>query len=174
MNKFLPCLAVVFLIGAAAHGELPSQAEEYEVKAEFLERLTRFIEWPDNPPVTPFVISVIGRSSIEPFLERIARDQQIKGQRVRIQKIDAPAEIDRCQVLFIARSQRENLSGILERTRGKPILTVGDSDGFAAQGVLVNFYSAKGEIGFEINEPAVRRSGLRVSGRILRLAKLVK
>jgi hypothetical protein len=56
----------------------------------------------------------------------------------------------------------------------RPILTVGDSNGFATSGVLVNFYTSGDTVRFEMNETAIERSGLRVSGKLLKLARLVE
>jgi hypothetical protein len=76
-------------------------------------------------------------------------------------------------MLFIASSAAEILSEILSNTRDKPILTVSDTNGFAAKGVLINFFLAGDKIKFEINEKAVHESGLVMSYRLLNLARIV-
>jgi hypothetical protein len=62
---------------------------------------------------------------------------------------------------------------ILKLTDGKPILTVGDTDGFAQDGVLVNFFSSGSYIRFEVNIDRAEKSKLKFSSRLLKLAKLV-
>ena len=48
--------AVALLAGASA-----AQVPEYALKAEFLERFTRFVDWPgEHDPRSPFVIGVYG------------------------------------------------------------------------------------------------------------------
>lgn len=161
--------AVVTLAGATAGAEVP----EYQVKAEFLERFTRFIDWPADADEGPFTIGVIGRNPFGSYLERVVASHKIKGRQIEVRYLDDLAQIDRCQVLFIASSERDRLPKILARTGSRPILTVSDSAGFAAAGVLINFYSATDTVRFEINEAAVEKSGLKVSARLLKLARLV-
>jgi hypothetical protein len=47
---------------------------EYEVKAAFLEKFTRFIEWPSEVHIEdvsrPFVIGVIGENLLTQFLKK--------------------------------------------------------------------------------------------------------
>jgi hypothetical protein len=170
LTRALVLIAVVVtLAGAVAGAEVP----EYEVKAEFLERFTRFIDWPGEVDESSFTIGVIGRNPFGSYLDRVVAMHKIKGRPTEIRYVDDLAQIDRCQVLFIASSERERLPKILARTGSKPILTVSDSSGFAAAGVLINFYTAADTVRFEINEAAVEKSGLKVSARLLKLARLV-
>ncbi len=162
--------AVVTLAGAVSAAEVP----EYEVKAEFLERFTRFIDWPGEAGEGPFTIGVIGHNPFGGYLDRVVATHKIKGRTTEIRYIDDLTQIDRCQVLFIASAERERLPKILARTGSKPILTVSDSAGFATAGVLINFYNSTDTVRFEINEAAVEKSGLKVSARLLKLARLVE
>lgn len=164
-----------FLI--AASGSLAAdaqQAAEYQLKAEFLERFTRFIEWPSLAGDSgPFLIGVVGRNPFGAHLEQIAASRRVKGRRVEVVYFDDAAKIADCHVLFISSSEKERLQSILSLTRSKPILTVSDTSGFASAGVLINFYAAGESVRFEINEAAVERSGLRVSSKLFKLARLV-
>jgi hypothetical protein len=54
------------------------------------------------------------------------------------------------------------------------VLTVSDERGFAQQGVGINFYTEEDKVRFEINQDAVNRSGLRISSKLLSLAKIVR
>lgn len=154
-----------------------AQQKEYTVKAVFLEHFTRFIQWPEameNADATqPFCVAVIGENPFGPILDQIYAEQKIKNRRVEISYIRTPDEIADCHILFISGSSKEILPEILSCTRDKPILTVGDTDGFAETGVLINFYLAGSKIKFEINEKAVHESGLVMSYRLLSLARIV-
>lgn len=165
--------SVVFLLSLGALATEAQQVPEYQVKAELLERFTRFIEWPASADNSKFVIGVIGMNPFGPYLEGIASTRKIKGRRVEIQYLRDPAAIGRCHLLFIAASEKASIEEILSRTRTKPILTVGDSTGFADAGVLINFYVAGNTVRFEINESAMGRSGLRASSKLLKLARVI-
>jgi hypothetical protein len=154
-----------------------AQQSEYTIKAVFLEHFTRFVEWPESFKIAdtsdPFYVAVIGENPFGSILDQIYADQKIRNRNVEILYISTPDEIIDCHILFISSSNKEILPEILSRTRNKPILTVSDTNGFAEDGVLINFYLTGGKIKFEINEKAVHESGLVMSYRLLNLARIV-
>ena len=154
-----------------------SQSREYQIKAEFLERFTRFIEWPGgstvSDPAKPFYICVIGKNPYGNYLKDLATVVKIRKKQIALIDIDSVEEIRTCDLLFISKSQQAALPAILEFTGTKPILTVSDTPGFAEQGVLINFYQSEGFVRFEINPGAVDRSGLKFSSRLLKLGRLI-
>jgi len=156
---------------AVARGEQPA---EYQVKAEFIERFTRFIEWPAGTDGRGnFLIGVIGDNPFNGYLEKMANERRINGRRIEIRHLTEPAQAEGCQIVFICASERDRLRRILSHTESRPILTIGDTAGFAAAGVLINFYTSGETVHFEMNETAIERSGLKVSSRLLKLARLV-
>jgi uncharacterized protein DUF4154 len=150
-----------------------AQSREYKIKAEFLQRFTRFIEWPEVGNAH-FRICVIGANPFGTYLRDSAHDIRILGKSVQVVNLSETSAVLGCDLLYIDKSQASNLSGIITLTAGKPILTIADTDGFAKEGVLINFYNAGAFIRFEINQTAAQNSGLRFSSRLLKLARLIK
>jgi hypothetical protein len=170
-RRLVRSIVVLALIAGVARGE---QTPEYQVKAEFVERFTRFIDWPAGTDGHgAFLIGIIGDNPFNGYLQRMAADRRIKGRAVEIRHLTDPTQVDACQIVFICGSERDRLRKILNRTESKPILTISDSAGFAASGVLINFYMSGETVRFEMNESAIERSGLKVSSRLLKLARLV-
>jgi hypothetical protein len=66
-----------------------------------------------------------------------------------------------------------NLAAILRETEGRPVLTIGDTDGFAQAGVILNLYTFDQRVRIEANTTAAARAGLRLSSQLLRLARIV-
>ena len=151
---------------------------EYQMKAVFLDKFTRFVQWPEATAVAdtsqPFVIGVIGDSPFESLLEQIYAERAIKGSAVDIRYLTELDAVTECHLLFIAQSAGGRLSEIIERTRDRPVLTVADTKGFAERGVLINLYRRRGKVKFEINERAVHASGLTFSYLLLNLARIVQ
>ncbi len=116
---------------------------------------------------------MIGKHPFGDLLDVIYAERKIKNKTVEIRYLSKEEEILQCHLLFITESGRDELSSILSLTKDKPILTVGDSKGFAEKGVHINFYLDEGRIRFAINESAVRQSGLQMSYRLLRSARIV-
>lgn len=167
-------MAAVLLLCAACLAA--AEVAEYELKAEFLERFTRFIDWPYqalSDEDSPFVIGVVGANPFGPYLQELAATRRIKGRRVIVREFSARETIGRCHVLFIASSERSDLASVLDRLGNRPVLTVADTAGYARAGVMINFYSSEGRIRFEINQAAAERTGLRVKAKLLKLARIV-
>lgn len=166
---------LVFFASFTLQAEAPPV--EYQLKAELLERFTSFIDWPANSavsdPSVPFMIGIVGHNPFGSYLDRFSQTT-IKGKKVQVIEVSNLEDIDRCQVVFVARSEEKNLADILFKTTGKPILTVADTDGFARKGVLINFYQYDDYIRFEVNQAAVDKSGLKFSSRLLKLARFVE
>jgi hypothetical protein len=122
-----------------------------------------------------FVISVFGKNPFGSLLEDayLKEKRKIKDKIVEIRYISRPEEIGNCHILFISKSIDKELEEILAVTRGKPILTIGETKGFAEKGVLFNLYIRRDEIRFEINALAMRESRLIPSSQLLSVAKIV-
>jgi hypothetical protein len=153
------------------------QEHEYQLKAVYLELFTRFVKWPESSGVSDtsaaFVVAVIGESPFGSILEQTYAKQKIKNKKVDIVYLSTPDDIEAPHLLFISRSNKGLLPQILSRTRNKPILTVGDTEGFAQKKVLINFYLSGSKLRFEINEKALHASGLAMSYMLLNLARIV-
>jgi hypothetical protein len=151
-----------------------AEPAEYQIKAEFIERFTRFVEWPQTAqlaPGQPFVIGVIGRDPFGPYLEAIARDRTIKGQQVRISRVSSLDSIGSCRILFVASSEKGRIPEIVVHAREHPVLTIADSPGALASGVMINLYTAENRVRFEINEKELQRAGFQASAQLLKLAR---
>ena len=56
----------------------------------------------------------------------------------------------------------------------KPVLTVGETDAFMRAGGVIRFYLDDGRVRFEINPDAAARAGVKVSSKLLNLARIYK
>lgn len=145
------------------------------MKAEFVERFTRFIEWPASgqPPAdSPFVVCVWGQSPLGAQLEQLTR-RRIQNRAVQVRRLSDLEGPAGCHILYLSPSARDQVARIAEELRGKPILSVGDATGFAELGLVINlFVDDQAHVRFEINADAARASGLHISAKLMTLAKL--
>jgi hypothetical protein len=170
-------LLITAVLGQPALSAAPpdqAAASEYEVKAVFVHHLTRYLQWPQPAAASSFEIAVLGRSAIAPPLRAIAAKQRIRDLPIAIRAVDDIASLGQPQVLFVASPAAPHLAEVLRRTRGRPILTIAEEEGLAGQGVAVNFVLREGSVRFEINEAALRGSGIQPGAQLLRLAILVR
>jgi YfiR/HmsC-like len=170
-------LFALLLIPPFAASSKSAEVPEYTLKAVFLERFARFVEWPDgtiqSDATRPFVISIIGGNPFNSTLDHLYADRKIKGRLVQIRYISDPGEIQDSNILFIATSSKEVVDVIISVTQTKPVLTVSDQKGFADRKVHINLYSQDKKFPFEINLQAVQRSGLSIDYLLLNIAKII-
>jgi len=169
---------VVFavLVGLACATPASSEPSEYQLKAEFLERFTRFIDWPPESfadPKAPFVLGIYGENPFGTSLDELVASRRVKGRSIRVRLVAGLDGIDGCHLLFLPRASASRAAHALSRAAGRPVLTVGDAEGMAATGAIISFFSEDDRLRFEINEGAARRSGLHIGSQLLQLARLV-
>jgi len=167
---------VVLLVGFPSSVSW-AQGYQAEVKAELIERFTRFVQWPAESSVSnpslPFVVGIIGDASVAEALERVVARTPIKGKRTEVRRLADAAGIAGCQLVFLSQSKDGLLEEVLAAVKGKPVLTVSESTGHARRGVVFNF-SQEGEfVRFEVNPKAAEAAGLKVSPQLVALGILV-
>ena len=170
-------LLIALPLGAAlpTHGVQPSDREQ-RLRAEFVERFTRFIEWPSGAmPLlgAPFVIGVLSDTLFQSYLEQMARERSIQGRDVAVRRLTTIAGSSSCHLLWIPRCSEEELAEILDVTATLPILMVGESEGLAARGVHINLKREGPKLRFEINLEAATKSRLKLKPNLLRLGIIV-
>lgn len=171
--------AIVFLLGGLLFP--PPEARgahkflEYRVKAAFLYNFAKFVEWPgpdEAKASLPFVIGILGHDPFGPELDPI-REKTINGRHIAVKHFDNPEDISGCDLLFVSHTDSEEIQRALEQTDTKPILTIGDAEGFAKAGGMIGFIEQQSKIRFEINRKAAARAGLAISSKLLKLAVIV-
>ena len=179
LRRMVVWIALVLLLVAGQLFWLPSaQAgsyEEYQVKAAFLHKFAKFVEWPSrafSSDADPFMLCVSGNNPFGKALDTL-QDKTVGNRKLVIKKFQSIEEAGKCHILFISSSEKSGLQQILKAVRNKQILTVGDTEGFAQSGVMINFTMQEGKVQFEINPQAVKQAGLTVSSQLLKVSKII-
>lgn len=165
--------AGLLLAGAGARADSPP---EYQIKAVFLFNFAQFIEWPApafGGPKDPLVIGVIGEDPFGTLLDDTVRDEKIGARPLIVRRYRRVEDIDQCHILFVSRSESKRLEQIVAGLKGRSILTVGDTEGYALRGVMIRFITEKNRIRLRINLDAAKAAGLVVSSKLLRAADIV-
>lgn len=168
--------ACALALGALESRAAMPAAKEYEVKAAFLFNFAQYVEWPQEmfPTQTaPIIIGILGDDLFGGELERIVRDETVRGRPIAIHRSRQVENLKHCHLLFISKSERARLAHIFASLAGRRCLTVGETDRFAHTGGIINFRLQSANVRFEINPEAARRSGLTISSKLLRLAIII-
>ncbi len=153
------------------------EMQEYKVKAAFIYNFAKFIEWPDGHFVsddTPFVIAVVGDDPFNGALDQAVAGKRVGTHPVEVRHFDSDEKPESCEIVFITDKDDETESRIIAQLSGKAVLTVGDSDNFNANGGAIRFFTQDSKIHFEINTDATDNAKLKISSKLLKLARICK
>jgi hypothetical protein len=149
---------------------------EYEIKAAFLFNFAKFVEWPPqavNDTVRSFVIGILGKDPFGDALEQTIGEKTVRGAVIRITRLSRLGDLRSCDILFISESEQNNLPGILEKIADQSILTVSDMPDFAGRGGMIHLYTENNKVRFIIHTQAAEKAGLKLSAKLLTLAKIL-
>lgn len=153
-----------------------SQLREYQIKAVFLYNFAHFVEWPAPAladPSDPLVIGVLGQDPFGPLLDEAVAGEKIDQHPLIVRRFRRVDEIDRCHVLFVSSSENDRLAQTFAQLKGRSILVVGESEGFAKRGGMIRFVTEKNKVRLRVNLEAARAAGLVISSKLLRPAEIV-
>ena len=174
-------IACAVLCILAAIPTAPAQDEspplEFQVKAAFLYNFAKFARWPPEAftdPDAPFVFCVLDDEPLAQALDQAVLGKTVEGRGFRVRRLTGADEAGSCQILHLGAVELPRLAGLLKTVRGEPVLTVGETPGFASQGGIINFIIRDNRLRFEINPDAAERAGLRISSKLLQLASIVR
>lgn len=150
-----------------------ASAGEYEIKAAFIYNFTKFVRWPEPDDARPVILGIIGEDPFGGAIDRAVTGKHVGARRIHVVRVAKPGEAARCDILFVSASEERNLKAILQGLGTAPVLTIGDTDGFAERGGMINLVTEGNRVRFEINLEAMERAGLKASSQLLRLATIV-
>lgn len=170
---------ITFLMFFTAFNQtVHAQISESDVKAAFVERFTRFVEWPTNAPgektKSNFVITVLGENTFGSSLDNLFNELKIKNRPVSVKYTQNHNELGESDIVIICSSEKRQLQSILESIESEPILILSDSEGFAHAGTHINMYVENNYIRYEINQKAIETTGLKISSLLLASAKIIR
>lgn len=151
-------------------------AREYQLKAVFLFNFAQFVAWPPTAftaPDAPMIIGVLGEDPFRKTLDDTVRGEKIDGHLITVERYRRLDDLRPCHVLFICKSEFGRLDQILAVLKGKPVLTVGDVEGFAVRGGMIRFVNDNNKVRFRINVEAAKAANLTISSKLLRPADIV-
>jgi len=184
LRSFAALLAVIaatmlFCTTIASAQTSTDAATEYKVKVAYIYNFSRYIDWPSsafNRKDSPLIIGVLGEDPFGAAIDRLAGRKKVKRREIVVRRYGTWQDYRSCHVLFVAATSSDELrEWAVQSTRGRPVLVIGETAGYAARGAGVNFFiDVNNTVGFEINIDAMGRQKLRVDAKLLKLARVVR
>ncbi len=164
------CLLFIFF--TILPGIAIAQVDEMTMKAIYVERFSRFIEWPAERHGDFFRIQVIGDKMLAQKFRKIFKKLEIKNKTVLIHEYENVYNSDfRPHVVYI--TKKKLISPVMKTTAKKPVLVISEVTGGAKEGAMINIYKKESTLKFEINEKSMYSSNLYVSYRLKKAAQRI-
>jgi hypothetical protein len=164
-SALLACWYLLLSYSPIAQAQQPS---EYRLKVAFLYNFAAYTEWPSLPEKV-LNLCIHGDNPFGEDLQHL-RQKKVNEYEIMIRQTNNVEELATCQIVFITRSAASNLSEIINKLNGKPILTIADTPGTSRQGVMLNMSIKEGKVTFEANDAMAKRNHLKLSSQLLRFA----
>lgn len=148
-------------------------SKEYQLKAAFLYNFAKFVEWPAKSFATPESPLVIGVFRTNPFgaeLEKAVKGRKVNGHPIVVTVVPSAAAARQTQILFVGAAQDGKLAELKGALQGAPVLTVGESGGFARQGGMITFTQEGNSLRFAIDNGSAQKAGVKISSQLQKLA----
>lgn len=166
-------LAACAVTASRAEGRAP--VAEYQVKAAFLYKFLDFVEWPPAQfarPDSPLTIGVLSADALADELESLVAARTVHDRPVDVRKVQPGQSIAELHMLFVGRAD-SRVAEVLDSTRGRPLLTVTESDEGFARGSAINFVLVDNKVRFDVALRVVEQGHLKISSRLLAVARRV-
>ena len=178
-------IAAMLVAGTAPHAHSPdaSASSEYLIKAGFIYNFANLVQWPATTfpqSDSPITIAILGQDHFGTTLDRVLQGKKVNGRAFVIRRLrsvpellKSVADLKECQILFISSSEMPHLAEAIQILKGLPVLTIGETPGFAKNGGMINLILEDNRVRFEVNVEAAKEADLNISSRLLALARIV-
>jgi hypothetical protein len=168
----------ILLISALMSSTLGSaqSVSESALKAAFLYNFSKFTEWPGDAllPKAPLEFCVIAAPDVADALQSLATGHMLADHPLLVRGTTLTGVLRGCHVLYAAGLDHHGSLTLLDLVRGLPVLTITDNEEFAELGGVANFFLERDKTRFAINVGATERARVKISSRLIALAKIVK
>lgn len=162
--------------GAEVLAQQAERVRDTLVKAAFLYRFTGFVEWPSGSfpgSDSPIRIGVLGDDEVLRDLREVARESAKDGRPVVVVRLLPGETLNNLHVVYLrglsAVRATEFIASVPEG-----VLTVVDADGQHPPGAVLSFFLEDGRVRFGASVAAATRQRLRLSSRLLTIARQVQ
>ncbi len=178
VDVFCICLVVACFAGLihAKKSEADSVDIETKVKAAYLSKFVSYVEWPASvfaKPDAPVMIGVINADEIAAELTGLKTNRSANSRAFDVKILKAGEPLSGVQLVFIGKGEGDRLKRLLSSVQSRPVLTVTESPGAISMGSMINFILVNERIRFEVSTVAAESSNIKISARLLDVAKNV-
>ena len=176
LAKLVAFLCAATSLSGASPPPSRTNVSEYQIKAAFVYNFAKFVEWPGDTASSggpTLIIGVLGDDLFGETLNDTVRGKTVNGRGLAVRRFSSLRRLEACQILFLGTSVADHVPEILSRIQGTAVLTVGEGERFAQEGGMIGFMTEDNKVRFAINAQSAERAGLKISSKLLALARIV-
>lgn len=145
------------------------------LQANYLYNIAKLVEWKDEGMRQGnFIIGVLGGANLYQELIKQYSTRTIGKQPIEVRKLPRSADVERCHILFVGKSELPLLPDIYKRNQGKPTMVVTEYAGALDDGAVVNFVKVDNLLKYELSMANAKAHGLVVGLTLKNLAHRVE
>lgn len=171
LGRTIFLLAGLFAAGLA---QADNHRRDFDIRAEVIYNLLLFVGWPETMGTVRMPrLCVVAEGGLLHAIERQA-GKPVRGLPLEVVPLATSGSVDGCAAVAIEMGQ----PGVVERlglaARSRSLLVIAEGENAVARGAMIGLVDSGGRIAFDINLAALKRSGLTISSKLLRLARVLK
>jgi len=197
-------IAAVLAVCPASAQQGSREAEQREaarvaaIKAGMVVNFLRYTTWPSGSfkdaedRKAPIVVTLAGDTGFASALADAVRGVTIGGREIELRQVSYPtarrdetaprqedidayyASLRGSHAVFFGRSESTRVTESLRKLEGADVLTMSDLGGFAEAGGMLGMVVREKRVAIDANEDAVKATALKLSSRLLKLARIVR
>jgi hypothetical protein len=148
---------------------------EYKVKAAFVLNFALLTEWPEQSfsnETAPIKLCVLGDRRLMQAFDSI-NGKKIGKRSLQVTTTPPHDASPSCHIIFIGKNVSTKIVlRTLTNVSKKPVLTIGEKDTFIDLGGAIHFFMEKSRLRFGVNTTVIEKQNLRLSSRLLKIARL--
>lgn len=163
------------VMGSCLTARGDDDTRQRQVEAAFIYNFTQFIEWPKDAFASdsaPFVIGVLGQDPFDGLLARTMAGKKVGTHAVQVVYFASASDVKPVNLLYVPTSEDDHAGDALSRLNDAPALTIGQSDSFLAANGGIRLYTEDRRMRFQINLHSTDHARLKISSKLLNLAKI--
>ena len=168
------CLVLIAGLMASIHASFAATNEQ-TLTVAFLYNFLKFTEWPASSLTGGELTICITDST--PFREELGNiaGRSAQNKTVRIKQIELGESPSVCHLMFLPREEKPvRIREWIKNTDTLPVLMVSNMDEFLDMGGMIMLIDDDNRLLFDVNLDPVKRSGLKLSAQLLKIAHKLK
>lgn len=166
--KFTSLFLLLALIGTCANAQVA------KLHALYIFQFAKNVGWPPEDASKDLVVAVLGDEDVVGELSEIAGKMKIGNRKIEVREVKTAQNIGDADIVFVASRKSALVGSVAAKLASHKSLVVSADKGQCPNGASISFYPMPdNKVGFEISEGNVKRAGLSISPRLLKLGKVV-